>query len=267
MISKTLIQARNLNGGYGNEMIVRDISFQIHKGDFLGIIGPNGSGKSTLLKLISRALPIKDGRVMFEEEDIQHMSLKKLSQKIAFVPQDTMINFPFTVEEIVLMGRIPHLKRLQHESKKDRDIALRSLELTDVLSLRNKNINELSAGERQRVIIARALAQEPSLMFLDEPTSHLDIGHEIRLLDLLKKLNKNNSLTVVIVMHDLNLASEYCDRLMLLENGRIFKEGSAKDVLTYQTIEAVYNTIVVVKENPISFKPYCVPISESIRKQ
>lgn len=267
MTSKTLIQAIDLNGGYGDEMIVRDVSFQIHKGDFLGIIGPNGSGKSTLLKLISRALPVKGGRVLFEEEDIQHMSLKKLSQKIAFVPQDTMINFPFTVEEIVLMGRIPHLKRLQHESKIDRDIALRSLELTDVLSLRNKNINELSAGERQRVIIARALAQEPSLMFLDEPTSHLDIGHEIRLLDLLKKLNKDNSLTVVIVMHDLNLASEYCDRLMLLENGRIYKEGSAKDVLTYQTIEAVYNTIVVVKENPISFKPYCIPISESIRKQ
>jgi iron complex transport system ATP-binding protein len=261
MTDNMLVSIEGLTGGYGKETIIDDISFQIRKGDFLGIIGPNGSGKSTLLKLMSRVLIPQKGRALIEDVDIRHMGLKRLSQKLAFVPQDTLVNFSFTVEEIVLMGRIPHLKRMQHETKKDHAIVERSMEVTDTLALKNKNIDELSAGERQRAIIARALAQEPIILFLDEPTSHLDIGHQIQMLDLLKKLNKDNALTILIVLHDLNLASEYCDRILLLEKGRIFKEGTPDEVLTYRNIETVYKTLVIVNKNPISLKPYCMLVS------
>ncbi|MDD5595306.1 MAG: ABC transporter ATP-binding protein, partial [Candidatus Omnitrophica bacterium] len=190
------------------------------------------------------------------------MDLKKFCQRVAFVQQDTAINFPFTVLEIVLMGRIPHLKRLQAESKKDRQIAQNAMVATDTTNLALKRIDELSSGERQRVIIAKALTQEPILLFLDEPTSHLDIGHQIQVLDLLKKLNRQSNLTIVMVLHDLNLASEYCNRVLLLNAGEVFKAGAPEEVLTYQNIEAVYKTIVVVKENPISKKPYIILVPQ-----
>lgn len=253
-----LLRVESVFGGYAKESVLKDVSFQIRKGEFLGIIGPNGSGKSTLLKLMSRVLVPQKGRIVFQDMDITKIKLKALCQKIAFVPQDTPINFSFTVEEIVLMGRIPHLKRLQSEGKKDLAVAEQALLLTDALPLKDRKIDSLSAGERQRVIIAKALAQEPILLFLDEPTSHLDIGHQIQILDLLKKLNQEKNLCVVVVLHDLNLASEYCNRLILLNEGRIAKAGEPADVLTYQIIEAVYKTVVVVKQNPISSKPYVV---------
>jgi len=254
----TLLELKNLSGGYHKETIVKDISLDIEKGDFIGIIGPNGSGKTTLLRLMSRVLLPQRGSVNFTGEDIARMNFKEFCQKVAFVAQDTAINFPFTVLEIVLMGRIPHLKRLQFETKKDIAITEDALMLTDALNLKGKNISELSSGERQRVIIAKALAQQPLLLFLDEPTSHLDIGHQIQILDLLKKLNRRNNLTIVMVLHDLNLASEYCNRIVLLHRGEIFKEGKPEEVLTYQNIEAVYKTVVVVSKNPINSKPHVV---------
>jgi len=260
-----LLKVDKLFGGYGREIVLKDISFEIKRGEFLGIIGPNGSGKSTLLRLMSRVLYPRKGIILFENQDITKMGLKELCRKIAFVPQDTLISFSFSVWEIVLMGRIPHLKRLQLETRKDFEIAESSLSLTDSLYLKNKKIDQLSAGERQRVIIAKALTQEPILLFLDEPTSHLDIGHQIQILDLLKRLNRQNYLTTVVVLHDLNLASEYCNRLILLNEGRIFKEGTPDEVLTYHNIESVYKTIVVVNKNPISSKPYCFLVSKEER--
>lgn len=257
----TLLKVKNLSGGYNKKIIIKDISFAIQRGDFLGIIGPNGSGKSTLLRLMSRVLIPQKGNIVFEDKDISEMKLKEFCRQTAFVPQDTLINFSFSVEEIVLMGRIPHLKRLQFESKRDFLIAQNALSLTDTLSLKEKQIDTLSAGERQRVIIAKALAQEPILLFLDEPTSHLDIGHQIQILDLLKKLNRERNLTIVMILHDLNLAAEFCNRIILLNEGRIFKEGLPEEVLTYQNIETVYKTVVVVNKNPISNKPYIILVS------
>lgn len=256
-----LLKINNLSGGYHKERIINDISLEIKKGDFMGIIGPNGSGKTTLLRLMSRVLVPQEGNVALENKDINQMSLKEFCRKVAFVQQDTMVNFSFTVFEIVLMGRIPHLKRMQLETKQDFAIAEESLLMSDTAYLKEKRIDELSSGERQRVIIAKALTQEPVLLFLDEPTSHLDIGHQIQILDLLKKLNRDNGLTIVMVLHDLNLASEYCNRIVLLNGGRVFKEGSALEVLTYQNIEAVYKTVVVVNNNPITSKPYVVLVS------
>ncbi|MFC1703508.1 ABC transporter ATP-binding protein [Candidatus Omnitrophota bacterium] len=258
----TVLKVDTLSAGYGSQTVIRDVSFTIRKGEFVGIIGPNGSGKSTLLRTLSRALTPLKGTVVFEGQDIYAMGLKDLFQRIAFVPQDTLINFSFSVWEIVLMGRIPHLKRLQAEQKADCVIAEDSLKVTDSLSLKEKMINQLSAGERQRVIIAKALTQEPILLFLDEPTSHLDITHQIRILDLLKRLNREQGLTIVVVLHDLNLAGEYCKRLMMLNEGAIFKDGTPEEVLTYQNIEEVYKTVVVVNKNPMSSKPYVTLVSQ-----
>jgi iron complex transport system ATP-binding protein len=261
-MDESLLKISNLYGGYTKDDIIKNISLEIKKGEFLGIIGPNGAGKSTLLKLLSRVLIPRSGQVNLEENNIHQMKLKDFCRKIAFVPQDTMINFSFSVEEIVLMGRIPHLKRLQFETKKDLAIVQEALVMTDTLGLKDRYIENISSGERQRVWLAKALAQEPILLFLDEPTAHLDIGHQIQILDLLNKLNRKTSLTIIIVLHDLNLASEYCSRLVLLNDGQIFAQGLAQEVLTYQNIENVYQAIVVVNKNPISLKPFVISISK-----
>lgn len=253
-----LLKINNLSGGYHKEDVIRGLSLDVNQGDFLGVIGPNGSGKTTLLRLATRVLPVKGGEILYKDKNVARMNLKEFCRKVAFVSQDISTGFSFTVMEMVLMGRIPHLKRLQYETKKDIEIAREKLKLTDTLSLQDKRIDELSAGERQRVVIARALAQEPELLFLDEPTSHLDIGHQVQILDLLKKLNRKNNLTIVMILHDLNLASAYSNRIALLDKGIIFKEGRPEEVLTYQNIEAVYKTIVLVNDNSVTGKPNVV---------
>ena len=259
----TLLKAENIYGGYTKEPIIKGVSLQIQQGDFLGILGPNGGGKSTLLRLMSRALNPGEGKVMLSGKDISKINPKEVAKKIAFIPQLTLINFSFTVWEIVLMGRIPHLSRMKTEGKKDFAIAEEALRLTDIAHLKDRMIDTLSAGERQRVIVAKALAQEPTLLFLDEPTSHLDIGHQVQILDLLAELNYKNNLTIVMVLHDLNLASEYCKRIVLLGDGKIFKEGTPQEVLTYQNIESLYNTVVVVNKNPVNSKPHVLLVSRS----
>lgn len=256
-----ILSVRNLSGGYENRDIIKDVTFGVKKGEFLGIIGPNGSGKSTMMRLMTKALPLKTGSVLFNGKNIQHISHKELSKSVAFISQDPFIHFPFTVWEIVSLGRIPHLRRLQQEGMRDHEIIEQSLKITDTINLKDHQIDELSAGERQRVIIAKGLAQEPELLFLDEPTSHLDISHQIKILNLLKMLNKNNNMTVAIVLHDLNLASEYCSRIMMVDKGKIFCDGSPEQVLTYKNIEMVYKTVVVVSKNPISKKPYVLAVS------
>lgn len=255
-----LLKISRVSGGYHRGLIIKDVSLEVRQGDFLGIIGPNGSGKTTLLRLATRLLYPVSGGISFEGTDIFRMDLKEFCRKVAFVSQDIDAGFSFTVMEFVLMGRIPHLKRLEFETKKDLEIARNALSMTDAINLIGRRIDELSAGERQRVVIARALAQEPVLLFLDEPTAHLDIGHQVQVLDLLKRLKRQINLTVVMVLHDLNLASAYCNRIALLDKGAIFKEGSPAEVLTYQNIEAVYNTLVLVNTNSVTGKPNVVLI-------
>lgn len=251
-----------LTGGYGQEPVINKVSFHVDQGDFLGIIGPNGSGKSTLIRFMGKLLPYTEGSVRFKGREVSRIPQKEFCRTCAFVPQNTGINFTFSAEEIVLMGRIPHLARMQHEAKKDRDIAYEAMELTETFHLKGKDITELSAGERQRVLIARALAQEPEVLFLDEPTSHLDIGHQVKVMDMLRRRNREKRIAVVMIIHDLNLAAEYCRRLILLKSGRVYKEGDPVEVLSYQHIEKVYETVVVVHENPMNGKPYVILVPE-----
>lgn len=262
-----MLELKRLTCGYDSKFILQDINFRVEDKEFVGIIGPNGSGKTTLLRAVSRVLKPKRGSVILEGKDIWQMRFKELAKKVAVVPQSSSQVF-MSVEEFVLLGRIPHLGSFQFlEAKKDMDIAERCMVLTDTLKLKGQSMTEISGGERQLAIIARALTQEPQLLLLDEPTAHLDIAHQVKILDLIKRLNKEFGLTVITVLHDLNLASEYCHRLLLLNQGRLYKIGTPQEVLTYQVIEEVYKTVVVVEKNPISSKPYILLISQEQREQ
>lgn len=262
-----MLEIKNLFCGYAAKTVLQDINLGIENGELLGIIGPNGSGKTTLLRAITRLLKPKTGTIFFGGENIWQMGFKELAKKIAVVPQGLAASL-MSVEEFVLLGRIPHYKKFQLlETNKDREIAQRALGLTDTLKLKDRLISEISGGERQLVLIARALAQEPRLLLLDEPTTHLDISHQVGILDLIRRLNKGFGLTVIMVLHDLNLAGEYCRRLALINEGRIHKLGTPHEVLTYRIIEEVYKTTVVVRENPISAKPYCFLVSEEEKER
>ncbi len=260
-----MLEIRDLTCGYGEKFVLHGINLKIEDGELIGIIGPNGSGKTTLLKAITGILKSEKGEIFLKGENIRYLCFKEMAQKIAVVSQNVEGNF-MTVEEFVLMGRIPHYRKFQFmETEIDMEIVRKYMLMTDTLKYRNQPIEEISGGEKQLAVIARALAQEPQLLLLDEPTSHLDIKHQITILDLIKKLNKASGITVMMVLHELNLASEYCDRLILLNNGMIYKEGEPAEVLTYRIIEKVYETIVVVEKNPISHKPYILIVPEDQR--
>lgn len=263
----SVLETKNISCGYGTKEVIRDVSFEIPLGSFVAIIGPNGAGKTTLFRAITKLLSLTRGRVIYGGQDIRHISVRKFASEVATLPQFLEIPFSLSVEEFVLMGRFPHRGRFGSIRQKDVDIVRKAMELTDTLSLRGRRLLELSGGERQRVFLAQAFAQEPRLLLLDEPTAHLDITHQVRIMDIIRKLNREENLTVLVVLHDLNLASEYCDKLILLKNGAMYQQGQAKEVLTYQNIESVYNTVVVVEENPISKKPYILLVSEQERSK
>lgn len=261
----TLLEIKDLTCGYDSRFFIREINFSLEEKEFAGIIGPNGSGKTTFLRAITRFLKAQKGAVFFEGKDIRRIGFKEFAKKIAVVSQNPPVN-DITVGDFVLLGRIPHFEKMQFlETSRDFEAARAAMSLTRTLNFKDRLMRELSGGERQLVFIARALAQEPRLLLLDEPTTHLDITHQVAVLDLLKRLNRERGLTVIIVLHDLNLASEYCQRLVLMREGRIYKAGRPDEVLSYQIIEEVYKTVVVVRNNPISLRPYVLLVPEEER--
>jgi iron complex transport system ATP-binding protein len=250
-----MIRAEELSFRYDGGWILSDLSFVIRKGDFLGIVGPNGTGKTTLLKLLYRLISPQKGRVLIDTMDLASMSRVEISRKIAVVSQETQINFPFMALEVVLMGRSPHLKGLQFEGKRDFEVAWKSMELTETLQVARRSFNELSGGEKQRVFIARALAQETDIILFDEPTANLDIHHQIHFYDLMTALNRERGITIITVSHDINLASEFCQSILLLDRGRTFALGKPQEVVTKANIQAVYQTPVLVDQNPETGAP------------
>ncbi len=262
-----MIRIDHLTCGYGSKIVLDNINLEIEKGEFVGIIGPNGSGKTTIMRAITRLIKPVAGTIYLEGKNIGSFSHKGLAQKIAVVSQSLPV-MAMSVREFVLLGRIPYYKELQFlESEKDLAIAESAMVMTDMIKLEDSYMSEMSGGEVQLAFIARAIAQEPSLLLLDEPTAHLDITHQVGVLDLIKRLNRQQGLTVIIVLHDLNLASEYCDRLVLMNQGQVQKTGRPEEVLTYSNIEKVYNTIVVVEKNPISGKPFVLVVSEEVKRK
>ncbi len=262
-----MIKMEKIQCGYGRTIVLDNINLDVKRGEFIGIIGPNGSGKTTILRAITRLIKPAQGMIYLENKDIRVLDHKEIAQKIAVVSQNLPV-VSMTVKEFVLLGRVPYFKNFQFfESKNDLLAADKAMKMTDTERLKNHFMSEMSGGEVQLAFIARAIAQEPSLLLLDEPTAHLDITHQVSILDLIRRLNKEYNLTVLIVLHDLNLASEYCDRLVLMDNGRIRKAGTPEEVLTYRDIEDVYHTVVVVEKNPLSGKPFVLIISEEVREK
>lgn len=262
-----MIKINNLTCGYDLKFFLEDINLNIHNKEIVGIIGPNGSGKTTLLRAITKVLKPKKGRILFQDRDIWHINPRELARGVAVVSQTIEAEI-MTVEEFILLGRIPHYKRFQLiDTKKDLDAAERAMALTNISKLKDQPMNQISGGERQLALIARALTQEPRLLLLDEPTAHLDITHQVGVLDLIKRLNRDFGLTVIMVLHDLNLASEYCHRLALLNKGRVHKIGKTEEVIDYKTIEEVYKTVVVVEKNPVSSKPHIFAVPEEERQR
>jgi len=265
--SQPFFEVRRLRFRYERSWVLNDLSFEVKQGEILGIIGPNGSGKTTILRVLSKVLIPDEGEVYIKGRNLLRLRTNEVARIIGVVPQNTYFPFPFTVGQVVLMGRSPWLSGLGFESSKDLQIASQAMALTNTLGLSDRLIFELSGGERQRAIIARALAQESEVMLLDEPTAYLDIGHQIEIYDLIKKLNAEKRLTVIIVSHDLNLAAEYCDRLILLDVGKIHKIGTPKEVITEENLSRVYQSKVLVEENPVTGAPRVTLVSKLMSKK
>ena len=251
----SIIKLEQIGFRYNEHWVLKNVSFEVNKGEFVGILGPNGSGKTTLLNIIDGILKPQEGEIWINGTTCKNLKREKLARIIAVVSQDSPMIFPFTVREIVLMGRAPHLSKWRFEGETDFRIAHQSMEMTDTLSLMNRSMNALSGGERQRVLIARALAQEPQIMLLDEPTAFLDIKHQVDFFDLVKTLNKEQALAVIAVTHDINLASLYCDRIILLRSGCIHCMGNPDEVIDESNIKEVYETNVIVDRNPVTGQP------------
>ncbi|MCD6397932.1 MAG: ABC transporter ATP-binding protein [Spirochaetaceae bacterium] len=252
MIDELVIETRNLNWAYNGIKVLDNVSMDIRFGTFTGILGPNGAGKTTLIKLILNLLQVEKNSILIRGKDIKFYSRKELAKIEAYVPQNVKIDFHFTVEQVVLMGRTPFMGRFDRESQKDIQIAEWAMKETGVLKFKDKLITQLSGGELQRVVIARALAQEPIIMVLDEPTSHLDIHHQISILSILRVLAKREGLTIIAVLHDINLALEYCDNLFLLDQGKIVNSGFPEKVITPEIMKDVYNLNVKITKNPFT---------------
>lgn len=231
----------NISFAYDKQPILKDISLSIESGDFIGICGPNGSGKSTLLKILAGLLDPLKGEILFDEKKLGNIARNEYAKLVAYVPQESEFAFPFTVSEVVLTGRSPYLGTWGFEKQEDTDIAIDAMKSMDVLQFADRTVHELSGGEKQRVIIARALAQQTQAILLDEPTSFLDIKHQKEIFSILQKLNSEKNQTVIAVIHDLNAAARYCNKIILLKSGSLHAYDDVAKVVIPETIKDVYD--------------------------
>jgi iron complex transport system ATP-binding protein len=253
------IETREIVFGYSTQPLFDGLSVCIDTGEFVGLVGPNGSGKTTFLNLLTRVLKPSRGRILVDGDEIRSLSARTLARKIAVVPQESSIIFPFTVSEVVLMGRAPHLTSIL-ERDEDFDIATEAMEMAGVVHLADRPITNLSGGEKQSVLIARALAQRPGILLLDEPTAFLDIKHQVDIYDILTRLNREQKITIIAVSHDLNLASHYCERVLVFKQGQLKFDGPPEEAITAKTVRDVYGADVVVQNEPRSGRPFVLPI-------
>ena len=243
------LAAYDVSFAVGMTQLLEAVSLEVRSGSLLGLIGPNGAGKSTLLKCISQLLSPTTGRVCLDGVDLRRQSPQEIARHIALLPQSTTLNFAFSCLEVVLMGRNPHLGRFQAEGAHDRDLARQRMKDTETEEFVTRLITEVSAGERQRVLLARALTQQPRLLLLDEPTAGLDVQHQLQVFTLIRSLVRQG-LTAVAVVHDLNLAARFCDRLMLLHRGKAHARGPVSDVLTAENLADVFRVKATVEPDP-----------------
>jgi iron complex transport system ATP-binding protein len=244
-----ILEVTNLSAGYGNGEVIHNITFSLNRGEFLSILGRNGSGKSTLIKALQGLLKNSTGEVKVNEKNIFSLKSRDVAKKIAYVPQLFTLSFDFNVEEIILMGRYVHQGRFARATTDDKTIIEEIMKLTEISHLREKNIAHLSGGERQRVFIARALAQDTPLLFLDEPSSHLDISYQVEIYHILRRLQEEKGKTILAAEHNLNLAIPYSQRVMFLKRGNIHALGSPRELITKQNIKEVFQADVDIREH------------------
>lgn len=255
-----MISCKNLKVGYEEKVIIENLSLRINKGEVVSIIGPNGCGKSTLLKTLSRIIKPMSGGIYIQNESIKNLKSKHISQKVCLLSQHNDAPGDLTVEELVYFGRIPHKKWYESKTKSDEETVNWAIENTGLKRYKNTPINSLSGGERQRAYIAQALCQKPDILLLDEPTTYLDISYQLEVMELVREINEKFNITIVMVLHELNQASKYSDRLVIMKDGEIVSDGCPRDVINKETVKQVYKIECDIDNDPISNKPRIHPI-------
>nr|CBH38016.1 ABC transporter, ATP-binding protein [uncultured archaeon]CBH38507.1 ABC transporter, ATP-binding protein [uncultured archaeon] len=250
------LKVKNVEFSYASVPILKDICIELAASEMLGVVGPNGAGKSTLLRCIDRILKPQRGSILLDEREIKKMNMLELAKKLGYIPQSTSQVFPATVFDTVLLGRRPHVG--WRSGEKDRKKVLKSLQMLNIEKFAMRDINELSGGQQQKVFIARALTQEPDVLLFDEPTSNLDIKHQLEVMEIIKSIVREKEISAIMAIHDLNLASRYVDRIIMMNGGEIFSAGDSVSVLTPESIKQVYG--VEAEVNHIHGRPYIVPI-------
>lgn len=259
-MGKNILNIAELSWHPNNESILNNISSTFNEGGFYGILGPNGSGKTSFIRHILRFLETKKGIIKLQERNIEDYSRKELATNISFVPQNVNMDVNFTVYDIVSMGRTPYLKKFQELTSKDKELIEYAMEITKCSYLRNKPFSYLSGGESQRVLVARAIAQDTKYLILDEPISHLDIRYQVELMETLKELNEKENKTIIAILHDLNLSAAYCKNIILMKKGSIFSNGLVEEVLTKENLKEVYEMNFEIHKIPTNGQLCFVPI-------
>jgi iron complex transport system ATP-binding protein len=258
--STSVFHLTNVSFGYtASTRVLQNITTDFGLGDFVALVGPNGAGKSTLLKILAGLIRGYTGSVDFSGKALTEYSVQQLARRIAFVPQETHMVFPFTVGEIVMMGRLPHRAGAIFDSPHDAEWARQAMSLTDTTALASKTFHELSGGERQRVVLASALAQDPEVLLLDEPTVYLDLKHQMQFYDILERLNAERHMTVVTVTHDVNLAARYARRMIAVRSGSFITDGVPEEVLTPQHLYDIFEITAAVLKRPDGRGSYIIP--------
>jgi iron complex transport system ATP-binding protein len=255
-----MLEVRDLHFSY-SQPVLKGVSFDAGEGELLAILGPNGSGKSTLVKLILRLLALQKGSVNLSGRNIASMSRREIAAMAGYVAQETVVRFPLTTMEYVLQGRFAQGRLIGFESEQDLLEARRAMELTETVDFASRPIMELSGGERQRVMLARALASRPKLLVLDEPVANLDIAHQIKMFDLVRRLTRERELTAVVVTHELNLAAEFATKVLMLKSGEMLACGPPGEVITEDVLQALFDTELMVDKNPVTGAPRITPIA------
>ena len=260
------LEIQKISLGYGPRTVVKDLSFELHRGELLGLVGPNGCGKTSIIKSLSRVMTNTSGQIVLDGKDLSAISRNELARLIGVVPQNPQLPDTFTVFEVVVLGRNPHVGLFSGESARDIDIVRQAMEKTGITHLAKRRIGELSGGEKQRVTIARVLAQEPQILLLDEPTASLDIAQQLEILDLIGGMCRDNNLAGLIAIHDLNVAAQYCTRILMLKDGAIHACGTPAEVITAENVRAVFAAETAIYPHPENNLPMVVLSGNSRQK-
>jgi cobalamin transport system ATP-binding protein len=250
-----MINIKKISLSYQEKKVIQNLSLDFAKGEFCALLGPNGAGKSTLLKALIGFHPVDEGKISIGNSELKHWQKAELAKQIAIIPQDFQLQFDYTVRELVLMGRFPYLGYWQNYIHKDKKVVEEVLQKLDLIRLKDELYSQLSGGERRRVSIARALVQETNILLMDEAFANLDINHQLEIMRLLSQINKEQKKLIILVSHNINLAAEYCSRIVMMKEGKLIADGTPEDVITRKTIRDLYEIDLTVIKNPITGQP------------